>query len=309
MRQAALRLEDISPISDPDRIRIYADHLFGEGLPFQMAVVPNFVDRAGVTMNDRPRNLTLADTPEVVEAIRYAQQRGGTVVQHGTTHQFAEVANPYGGASGDDFEFYRAACTSAPGTGRCIACSQDIDVELIGPIGPISGDTPKEAARRVAGGRALFTRARLEAPMLFETPHYAASNNADEGMRRVYDTRYERAQYAAGVLTGRPKSGRPYDQIFPYRVSDVHGSTVRPENLGSVAPESYSGPRGAFARADHRVRREEPRGARIHGESLLPPVPAHRGPAADRAGNQRAGVYVREGNRPALGGRCPGLAR
>ncbi|GMA38700.1 DUF2334 domain-containing protein [Mobilicoccus caccae] len=243
VRQAAVRLEDVSPNSDPARIRQFAEYLHGEGVPFQIAVVPNFVDRPGTTLGGRPRNLTLADTPDLVEALRYAQSKGATLIQHGTTHQYDSVANPYAGATGDDFEFYRAACVdSDQGAGRAQrtyrACEKDTDVALVGPIGQ---DDAQTWATRIAGGRALFGAAGLEAPAIFETPHYAASTEAYRGMRRVYDTRYERGMFTDGLLSGTAGTGAEADQIFPYRVIDVHGSVILPENLGSVAPESYSG--------------------------------------------------------------------
>ncbi|WP_313023555.1 polysaccharide deacetylase family protein [Mobilicoccus sp.] len=238
VKQAAVRIEDVSPNTDPKKIREIADVLSARGVPFQLAVIPNFVDRSGATLSGIPRNVVLSDTPELVEALKYAQDRGGVLVQHGTTHQYASLPNPYDGASADDFEFYRAACIHGSDASTYVPCEKDTAVQLLMPIGD---DTPDAAAVRVAGGRQLFRKAGLDAPMIFETPHYAASANAYEGIRRVYDTRYERAQFTAGVLTGRPEQGELFEQIFPYRVTDVHGSTVLPETLGSVAPEPYSG--------------------------------------------------------------------
>ena len=40
--------------------------------------------------------------------------KGGTLIEHGNTHQYSNVANPYSGVSGDDFEFYRSRCATTP---------------------------------------------------------------------------------------------------------------------------------------------------------------------------------------------------
>ena len=72
-------------------------------------------------------------------------------------------------------------------------------------------------------------------------PHYAATDDAYQGISRVYSTRYERSLFYAGTLTGQ--RGGPYDyvgQFFPYKVSDPYGMNVLPENLGNYEPEAYS---------------------------------------------------------------------
>ncbi|MCB1252314.1 MAG: polysaccharide deacetylase family protein [Austwickia sp.] len=241
VRQAAVRLEDVSPNSDPDTIRRYADYLSGEGVPFQIAVIPNFVDPNGSTLAGEPRNLTLADRPKLVSALTYAQSRGGVLVQHGTTHQRDTLDNPYSAASGDDFEFFKAGCSSSPNPPyEIVECEEHTDVQLLGPL---DGESEDADARRIAGGRGLFERAGLAAPTLFETPHYTASPAAYRAIRRVYGVRYERGLYTDGLLSGRPSTGYIFDQYFPYSVTDVFGGKVLPENLGSFAPRTYSGHR------------------------------------------------------------------
>lgn len=239
VRQAAVRLEDVSPISDPDTIRRYADYLSSEGVPFQIAVVPNFVDRKGTTLSGEPRNLSLSDMPKLVDALKYAQSRGGVLIQHGTTHQYGNLDNPYSGATGDDFEFFKAGCSDSPKPPYdLVTCADNTAVQLLGPL---ENDEEDDAARRVAGGRHLFDQAGLGTPTVFETPHYTASPAAYRAIRRVYPVRYERGLYTDGLLTGKPSTGYIVDQYFPYAVTDVFGSKVLPENLGSFAPKSYSG--------------------------------------------------------------------
>ena len=239
IKQAALRLEDVSPNSDPAKIREYADYLSSQGVPFQIATVPNFVDREGVTNAGTPRNITLAEAPQVVEALKYAQSKGATLIQHGTTHQFGRLHNPYNGVTGDDFEFYKALCsTTAAPPFTFIPCETDTHVQFLGPL---SEESEEHFVQRILGGRALFEQAGLSAPPIFETPHYMSSPAGYRAMRQVYTTRYERALYADGLLTGKPSTGEVASQIFPYSVTDIYGSKVLPENLGNYSPTSYSG--------------------------------------------------------------------
>ncbi len=238
-KQAAVRLEDVSPNSDPAKIREYADYLHSEGVPFQIATVPNFVDREGVTNAGVPRNITLAEAPQVVEALKYAQSKGATLIQHGTTHQFGRLHNPYNGVTGDDFEFYKALCSStAEPPFTFIPCEENTHVQFLGAL---SDDDQEHFLQRILGGRALFEQAGLSAPPVFETPHYMSSPAGYRAMRQVYTTRYERALYTDGLLTGKPSTGEVASQIFPFSVTDIYGSKVLPENLGNHSPRSYSG--------------------------------------------------------------------
>lgn len=176
----------------------------------------------------------------MVAALKYAQERGATLIQHGTTHQFKNVQNPYSGVTAEDFEFYRAGCTTtatAPYT--YIPCQTDTHVTLAGSIGT---DSVAGWRERVAYGRDLFTAAGLEAPTIFETPHYAATERAHAAMREVFDVRYERMEFPSGVLTGKPSNGaRSLGLFFPYSTTDFTGAKVLPENLGNYAPTSFSG--------------------------------------------------------------------
>lgn len=239
VRQAALRLEDVSPISDPKAIREYADYLHQAGVPFSIAVIPRYVDPRGVYHDGAPTSIRLQDAPEVVDALRYAQERGATLIQHGTTHQFRGVDNPYTGVSAEDFEFFRAACSQTstkPYTWR--GCATDTHVQQIGSIG---SDSIRGWQERIAHGRQLFVDAGLGEPHIFETPHYAASTRAYAAMRAAYDTRYERMEFSDGLLTGKPSTGASLGLFFPYSTTDVTGAKVLPENLGNYAPTSYSG--------------------------------------------------------------------
>ncbi|WP_029574178.1 DUF2334 domain-containing protein [Actinomyces massiliensis] len=239
-RTAAVRIEDVNPDTDPEQLRAQVDYLIGEQVPFQLAVVPIYTNPLGVDNNGTPEGpVALADRPELVDVLKHAVDNGGTLVQHGTTHQYGELNNPYSAVSTDDFEFVRSWCTAAPErTAEPVPCTKTTYVQIGGELPNMSAD---ETADRVARGRDLFAQAGLPTPTIFETPHYAATDDAYQGISRVYSTRYERSLFYAGTLTGQ--RGGPYDyvgQFFPYKVSDPYGMNILPENLGNYEPEAYS---------------------------------------------------------------------
>lgn len=241
--QALVRLEDVNPTSDPTALRQFADYLAGQHVPFSVGVIPEYTDPNGFYNNGRRQTTTLAQAPAVVSALKYMQSKGGILIQHGFTHQYSTVANPYDGVTGDDAEFFRAQCstTQNPPYNFDTPCQ---NTDWIVWTGPLPGDSSSWAAGRVLSGRTLFGMAGLTAPTIFETPHYFASAADYAGIDTVYSTRYERELFVSGQLTGQALNyARTFGQFFPYVVHDLYGEKVIPEDLGNYEPvESNNNP-------------------------------------------------------------------
>lgn len=239
VRQAAVRLEDINPTTRAADLKPLVDYLVEARVPFQMAVVAEYLDPNGTNNEGVPESASFADNPQLVEVLQYALGHGGTIVQHGTTHQYGNIANPYGGSSTDDFEFIRSWCTDtndkdAPMT----ACREDNFVQIGGELPGVDAPWVVETLKR---GRSGLVAAGLSQPEIFETPHYAASRTAYEAMAEVFPVRYERELLYKGLLTGKSAGAFDYyGQFFPYAVNDPYGAHVLPENLGDVELHSYS---------------------------------------------------------------------
>ncbi len=227
-QRAAVRLEDVNAESSPEQLRAIADYLHSENVPFQVAVIPIMIDRT--PDGDDWYGLSLLDSPEVVEALKYMQARGGTLIQHGTTHQYGAADNPYSGRTGDDYEFYAYGCSpdEVP-PHEWEPCTDD---SWVRKKHPVPEDDTESHRERLAHGRQIMMDAGLGEPEIFETPHYTASVGAYVAMAQEYDARYEQVEYYAGMLSGeKPTPEYSYGQIFPYTVHDIYGSTVYPENL------------------------------------------------------------------------------
>jgi len=227
-QRAAVRLEDVNAESSPEQLRAIADYLHSEDVPFQVAVIPIMIDRT--PDGEDWYGLSLLDSPEVVEALKYMQERGGTLIQHGTTHQWGAAKNPYSGRSGDDYEFYGYGCS--PDELPPHDWEECKNSSWVRKKHPLPEDDIEAHRERMAHGREIMIEAGLGEPKIFETPHYTASVNAYVAMAEDYDARYEQVEYYAGMLSGgefTPEES--YGQIFPYSVHDIYGSRVFPENL------------------------------------------------------------------------------
>ncbi|MDO4918354.1 DUF2334 domain-containing protein [Kocuria sp.] len=231
VKQAAVRLEDVGPESDPEDLRRVADYLASENVPFQVAVIPVQIGRN--KDGSDWYGLSLQDRPEVVKALKYMQDKGGTLIQHGTTHQMGTGNNPYSGRSGEDYEFYRYGCTTTDTEPYTFEdCTND---SYITPVGRVAQDDVSQWTQRLQAGREVMSEAGLGDTAIFETPHYGGSVNAYTAMAQEYDARYEQGNYYASTLTGGTSDPRKsYSQQFPYTVHDIYGGTVYPENLGNI---------------------------------------------------------------------------
>ncbi|MFI1795900.1 DUF2334 domain-containing protein [Streptomyces sp. NPDC020379] len=224
--RAFVRLEDISAKSDPTQLRAMADYLSSQGITYGINVIPTYTDPHGVYNSGKPETVTLAQAPAVVSALTYMLQHGAVLMDHGDTHQYSNVNNPYTGVTGDDFEFFKAH----------VDTSNNVVYD-----GPPPEDSTAWAQSRVTAALAGFAAAGLPRPTLWTTPHYAASATDYRVLGQNYSARLERSLYFAGTLNGGTvDSSRYIGQFFPYWVKDVYGTTVLPENIGNYEPLPYN---------------------------------------------------------------------
>ena len=224
-KRALVRIEDVGPDADPAELRAVADYLYSKNVPFSVAVIPFYVDPNGYYNNGIPVSTHLYQAGGVVKALKYMQSRGGTLLMHGYTHQYSNVANPYSGVSGDDFEFYTAHINSA----------NYVVYDTPPPV-----DSMSWAQGRITNGMKEFTRAGLFVPTMFVPPHYAASAIDYVVFRTQFAALYQRGLFASGWCpngacgTGTPDYTRIYGEFYPYLVRDIFGTVVVPEQLGNV---------------------------------------------------------------------------
>ncbi len=193
--QALVRIEDVSPESNPESLRAIADFLDSKNVSFSVGLVPfylNPTDNATVSLTDRP---------ELVEAIQYMVSKGGTVILHGCTHQ-------YRGETTVDYEFWDEFSDQ-----------------------PIFEDSKEYVRIRIE--KALDECSANDIyPLVWETPHYAASLLDYQVIDQYFSTCYERRQTMD--ISGT-------DQLLPFFIpaDDVHNQLI-PENLGYIPMENPS---------------------------------------------------------------------
>lgn len=190
---AIIRIEDVNPMENPDKLRDIADILSKRGIPFLISVIPFYVNPG------EGLRISLSDRPEIVDALKYMVQNGGTIVMHGSTHQ-------YKGVTAADYEFWDENTNS-----------------------PIKDENGEAFARKIEMGIQEFMKNGLY-PLAWETPHYTGSFLLYRTVAQYFSTAIEQRLAIEDA---------DYSQFFPYTIEkDLFGQRIYPENLGYVPLES-----------------------------------------------------------------------
>ena len=186
---ALIRIEDTNPLTEPASLRAAADLLSARRVPFLVGVIPFYVNPATQT------RVAMSEKPDYVDALHYVMEHGGTIVLHGTTHQFK-------GESASDYEFW------------------DESRNRVLPM-----DSKEYVARKLHEGVAECVKNEVY-PLVWETPHYSAST-VDYA---VFGEHFSTAMEQRLVI-----DNLDYSQYFPYLIRrDMYGQRLLPENLGYV---------------------------------------------------------------------------
>ena len=186
---AMVRIEDVHPLTDPAALKKIAKFLHAENVPFQIALVPFYV------YPENNIHVGIDQKPELVDAIKYSVKKGAAVIMHGVTHQrFGETTA--------DYEFWDPVNDRPP-----------------------EGETVNTIRKRIEKGLKMLWSVGIY-PLMWETPHYAASNTLYSTVKDYFSISMERRQ-------AMDKAGT--DQYLPYLIPcDRFGQTLVPENMGYV---------------------------------------------------------------------------
>lgn len=197
VRKVYLRIEDVHALRSPKRLREIADYLYGEKIPFIIALIPVFVDPNTGT------EVPITDYPELVEAVKYMAERGGTVILHGYTHQH------YMSETGEGFEFWDAFEDK-----------------------PLDVNYDDYVRDRVIRGIEVCLENGLY-PLAFEPPHYAMAQEGYAALKKYFSTVVGQIQTTDRTFV---TAATPYEICNTRRFN-----RFLPESLGYVAEDGSTG--------------------------------------------------------------------
>lgn len=180
-RVALLRLEDVSVQVPSDRMWAIVRYLASRHLPYGIGVIPDQLIK-GVTLK------TLPEDPDLVAALRFAQDHGARIVLHGLHHSFN---------SPEDYEFWDNVHNR-----------------------PLPEDSVAWMSGKLNAGLTIERGLGLH-PLMWESPHYAASPLDYRVIRHFFTASWERR---------RPVAFAPWPLD-----NDEYHSILLPENLGYIS--------------------------------------------------------------------------
>lgn len=154
---ALIRIEDIHPNIDIDRLNSIVEYLYQNNIPFGLGLVPVYKNPA------TGEEVHLADKPEFVQAIKDAEAKGAVIVLHGYTHQRV-------GETVVDYEFWDRDTHAPP------------------------ADETEQGIRDRLNAALRETREQGIYPEIWETPHYAGSNLMHSVVATDFDVIWERSE-------------------------------------------------------------------------------------------------------------------
>ncbi|WP_182199717.1 polysaccharide deacetylase family protein [Paraliobacillus salinarum] len=236
--QGYIRLEDVHPLVEADKLMAIAELLKERGIPYMVAVIPVYI---------HPKTKEkhyLSDSEDLLETLKFVQNNGGSIVMHGYTHQFRDSE------TGEGFEFW--------------------DVEHNMPIYHRANEQPVKQTRADFSSEAdyqsyLSEKKQIESnyienkltkgihelanyglyPLAFEAPHYTMSQNGYQITSTFFSTYVGQLQLSDQnwqIMMEAPYETKP---------SFLHGMTLLPETIGYIENSSY-----ALEKMDKAIKRQ-----------------------------------------------------
>lgn len=187
-----IRIEDVHPFRDTTKLKEIADYLYSKDIPFMIALIPTYTD-------SKTQSITTMDMmPEFIKAIQYMQDKGGTIVLHGYTHQSGDVE-----ISGEGYEFWDIKNDKA-----------------------IDEDIESYIKNRVLSGLRLCIENNIY-PLAFEAPHYAINIDGYKELKKYFST------YVGQYQNNNNYNFATNSSPFIIKSSESFNKLI-PENLGYI---------------------------------------------------------------------------
>lgn len=237
---AYLRLEDVHPLTDASILREIVTILKKKNIPYIVSVIPVYRDpKTGIESR-------FSDYPQMLSALKYSQQNGGSIIMHGYTHQYKDDE------TGEGFEFW------------------DVDANM--PVTVPPDQVPEKKTRADFGSEEEYlqflakqkafetdyiktkvTKAIQEMvglglyPLAFEAPHYTMSQSGYEILADHFSTYI--GQLQLGDRDWQIMAPSPYLSYPTF----LHGMKLLPETIGFVEPDNEKAIDGMMKAAEDQM--------------------------------------------------------
>ncbi|MES1043642.1 DUF2334 domain-containing protein [Heyndrickxia oleronia] len=225
VHQAYIRLEDISPITDPKLLKETGEYLSEHNIPFYMAVIPVYVN------SETGEYTTLASNKKLVRVLKELQKRGGMIIAHGYTHSYRHEE------TGEGFEFWDAKLNqkiitkNTDETPPKMKNSLDFtsEEEYQKYLNKMNRLEKEYIDEKLTNSIEHLTQLGLY-PIAFEAPHYAMSPNGYHVTSEYFSSIFGQVQLSDEnwEVMSAP--------LFASKPAITSGMTLYPETIGFIDP-------------------------------------------------------------------------
>lgn len=224
---AYIRLEDISPVSDPELVYEAGTYLLDKNIPVYLAVIPAYANP------DTGDMMTLSDKPKLIDAIDALIKRGAYIISHGYTHTYRYEE------TGEGFEFWDSVLNQPITT-----LNQEDIPERIKPADQfLNKEEYGQYIQEINQVESDYINTKLEnsihtlsklgyAPIAFEAPHYTMSSNGYKITSHYFSAIFGQIQ------TSDKNWQVMFSPLFISHPTILNGMTLYPETIGFVDPNS-----------------------------------------------------------------------
>lgn len=218
-----IRLEDVHPKVDPQKLMEIAEVLKERQIPYMVAVIPIYVN------SKTNKEYHLADSPELLKVLRFIQDNGGSIVLHGYTHQFRSSE------TGEGFEFWDVEHNMP------IYHANNDKVERKTESDFDSVQSYEQYRKEQVAFETSYVETKLKKgiqelanyglyPLAFEAPHYTMSQNGYAVTSRFFST------YVGQVQTSDQDWRMMNTAPYITKPTFLKGMKLLPETIGYVEP-------------------------------------------------------------------------
>ncbi|MGE7023830.1 DUF2334 domain-containing protein [Solibacillus cecembensis] len=216
---AYIRLEDISPVTDPELLQQAGDYLLNRGIPVYLAVIPVYVD------NETGKTTMLSDIPELQAVLDDLVERGAYIIANGYTH------------TGEGFEFWDFVLNQPITTMN----PQDKPTSLKKMNQFSSEDAYAKYLEPYQAIETQYINEKLTAsihslvelgysPIAFKVPRYTMSENGYHIVSNYFSSVFGQLQLSDTDW------GAMNSPLFMSRPTRLNGMVLYPETVGFVDP-------------------------------------------------------------------------
>ncbi|MEH6940239.1 DUF2334 domain-containing protein [Bacillus sp. JJ722] len=221
---AYIRLEDISPLTDPKKLKEAGEYLAEQGIPFYMSVVP-------VANSQNGKAVTLSQQKELVQVIKDLQSRGGMIIANGYSHSYRFEEQ------GGGFEFWDIKMNQRISTEKTDQTPEPLKVrsdfsseqEYRKYVENIDEIEKRYIEEKMTNSIEEMTELGLY-PVAFEAPNYAMSSNGYRSTAKYFSSIFGQIQFSD---EDRRIVEAP---LFVTEPAILHGMKIYPDTIGYVNP-------------------------------------------------------------------------